>query len=113
VSNKLDAIKNKVRRSSGDSVHAQIIDTNIIEDDRKAMTGRPTQQAREELNAHADPPEGNKERKKKFEDLYTRQTIWVKKEYVAMIEKESDGERGEKTRILNDALKEYFNNRIR
>jgi hypothetical protein len=113
VSNKLDAIKNKVRRSSGDSVHVQMIDTNIIEDDRKAMIGQPTQQASEELHADGNEPAGKKERKKKFEDLYTRQTIWVKKEYVQMIEEESDGERGEKTRILNDALKEYFSNRKR
>ena len=53
------------------SVHLQIIDTNIIEEDRKAMTS-PVQ-------------------------------IWVRKDFVELIEQESDGAQGEKTRVINEA----------
>ncbi|NRF94500.1 hypothetical protein HQN89_26690 [Paenibacillus frigoriresistens] len=59
------------------------------------------------------PLEIKREKKKKFEELYSRDTVWFKNEIKEKIAEASEGERGEKTRIINEALEEYFKKRGR
>jgi hypothetical protein len=85
-----DIIKNKVKSSP--SVHQELIDpvnknTNVDVD----------------VNVNV-----NKKKKKRFEDMHTRATFYVANDLLDKINKEVDGERGEKTRIINEALRMYF-----
>lgn len=148
---KLDAIKEKVRAAGPDSVHAQIMESNIIDDDRidivnskaadpiapdDSAPSAPSALIAEltvtpvdvnvyvpvdenvDVDVHVDvdvtePEEPLRERRPRFEETHARQTVWVRKDIVAMIDKASGAERGEKTRIINEALDEYFRNRKR
>jgi hypothetical protein len=47
-------------------------------------------------------------KKKKFEDLHTRQTVYIENELAKKIDKIAGKERGLKTRIINDALREFL-----
>jgi hypothetical protein len=115
VSSRLDAIKNKVKNSSNQSVHGALIDTDIINDDKKANSGS------ENVNVHVNVNVDEKntgaaqkrEKKKRFEELYSRDTIWIKNDLKGKITEECEGERGEKTRLINEALEEYFKKRNR
>lgn len=123
--NAMDAIKQKVRQSGTSTVHSAIIDTNIISDDRKEIAGITPEKGKSDVdvNVHVNGDVNVnenvaevaplRERRPKFEDNHVRQTVWVRKEYVELIEKEALGERGEKTRIVNDALEQYFRKRKR
>ena len=84
MSKKMDELKNKIRSTSGSSVHPELIDTS-----------------------HEDKP---KPKKKKFEEMYKRDTFWIENELKKKIDNQSaENGRGEKTRIINEALKLYFN----
>jgi hypothetical protein len=124
----MDAIKQKIKQSGASSVHAQLIDSTIIEDDRKENAKPAPEPAAEpvyvnvndDVNVHVNvdekPPadvEPPKERRPKFEDNHTRQTVWIRKDLVEQIEKETVGERGEKARIFNEALEQYLRKRKR
>ncbi|RKD26482.1 hypothetical protein BEP19_16725 [Ammoniphilus oxalaticus] len=74
-----DKIKNKVRSSA----HEQLIEP-----------------------VHANVNRGKK--REKFEDRYSRQTVWIENEIIELITREAQNERGEKTRIFNEALRQYF-----
>lgn len=46
--------------------------------------------------------------REKFEDRFTRATVFIENELLDMLNTASQGGKGEKTRIVNDALKKYF-----
>lgn len=50
----------------------------------------------------------DRHRKVKFDQKYHKMTFYVNKELVDLINEEAAGERGGKTRIINEALKMYF-----
>ncbi|MFB0847284.1 hypothetical protein [Paenibacillus oleatilyticus] len=102
----LDTIKQKVRQSGNLSVHATMIDTNIIEEDRNNIVNASPNTEKSNVDVHVNVDEQPK--KKKFEDMYTRATVWIKKEHAQEIENRCNGERGEKTRIINEAFDQYF-----
>ncbi|MDQ0496850.1 hypothetical protein QOZ95_005050 [Paenibacillus brasilensis] len=82
---KMDELKNKIRSTSGSSVHPELIDTS------KEVQPNP------------------KPKKKKFEELHSRDTVWIENELKKRLDKESaENGRGEKTRIINEALRRYF-----
>ncbi|MEC0231264.1 hypothetical protein [Paenibacillus alba] len=111
---KLDDIKNKVRGGSSQGVHSSFIgESNIIQEDKKANSQQiDTSKTKSEFVTPLLPPE-KREKKKKFEELYSRDTVWFKNELKQQIAEASEGERGEKTRIINEALEEYFKKRGR
>ncbi|MNI46799.1 hypothetical protein D3C73_1012810 [compost metagenome] len=86
---KIDDIKNKIKNSNRPSIHNELIDSG---------------------NGQVDQGPVKREKKKKFEELYTRSTIWIENDILKKIEQTAAGERGEKTRIVNDALKMYLAN---
>jgi len=47
-------------------------------------------------------------KKPKFEDLHERQTVYIEKAFVKKIERMAGKERGLKTKIINDALREFL-----
>lgn len=47
-------------------------------------------------------------KKVRFDQKYHKMTIYILKDLVDLINEEAAGERGEKTRIINEALKMYF-----
>lgn len=47
-------------------------------------------------------------RKVRFDEKYKKMTFYILKELAELIDEEAEGEKGEKTRIINDALKMYF-----
>lgn len=85
---KMEQLKNKIRRPVGSAVHSELIDASPVSEIRPV-----------------------REQKKKFEELYRRDTIWLKNEVKEQLDLLSkDGGRGEKTRIINAALESYFEN---
>lgn len=83
---KMDDLKNKIRSSSGSkSVHSELID-----------------------NSHVIKPKAPP-RKKKFEEMHRRDTVWIENELKDKLDNQSsEYGRGEKTRIINEALRLYF-----
>lgn len=47
-------------------------------------------------------------KKKKFEEKFTRQTYYIENELLEKLHQEAGNEKGEKTRIINEALRQYF-----
>ena len=47
-------------------------------------------------------------KRKKFEDLHTRQTVYIENDIAKKIDKISGKEKGLKTKIYNDALREFL-----
>lgn len=81
----MDDLKNKIRSSGGSSVHPELIDTSH---ENKTKTKR-----------------------KKFEELHTRDTVWIENDLKKKLDNQSaENGRGEKTRIINEALRNYFTN---
>lgn len=109
MSNKLDQIKDKVRQSSSSGVHSQLIDTNIIEEDRKANSQGNVNENVNVIERKEPETMPRREKKKKFEDLFKRDTFWVKNELKTQLDEFCRGEKGEKTRVINEALEQYFN----
>ncbi|MDA5111006.1 hypothetical protein [Brevibacillus thermoruber] len=85
MSNLKDILKNKVRSSA----HAQLIDTN------------------ENVNIDVNVNVKTK-RKKKFEETHTRQTYYIENDLLLRLNAIAGNEKGEKTRIINEALRQYF-----
>lgn len=83
---KMDELKDKIRSTSGSkSVHSELIDIS------------------HESRPKAAP------KKKKFEELHRRDTVWIENELKDKLDSQSlDYGRGEKTRIINEALRRYF-----
>ena len=48
------------------------------------------------------------EKKKKFEDLHTRQTLYIRNDLTEKISALAGNEKGVKTKIINDALDLFF-----
>ncbi|MEK4078247.1 hypothetical protein MHI01_30900 [Paenibacillus sp. FSL M7-0656] len=85
MSKRMDDLKNKIRSKSVNSVHSELIDTSL----ESKNEGKP--------------------KKKKFEELHRRDTFWIENGLKERLDKESaENGRGEKTRIINEALREYF-----
>ncbi|OMC62776.1 hypothetical protein BK126_28340 [Paenibacillus sp. FSL H7-0326] len=82
---KMDELKSKIRSTSGSSVHPELIDSST------------------------EVPTTPKPKKKKFEELHKRDTVWIENELKKRLDRESvENGRGEKTRIINEALRRYF-----
>ncbi|OBA07237.1 hypothetical protein A9P44_10215 [Paenibacillus polymyxa] len=85
---KMDDLKNKIRSTAASSVHSEMID-GISHDSSSEYTPKP--------------------KKKKFEELHQRDTVWIENELKKRLDRAgAEGGRGEKTRILNEALRVYF-----
>lgn len=96
MSNMKDLIKNKMRTSK-ESAHAQLIDVtteNNIDVNVDVNT-----------NVNIFKPAS---KKKKFEDTHTRQTFYIENELLKKLSKFAGREKGEKTRIINEALRSYM-----
>lgn len=84
----MEQLKNKIRKPVGSAVHSELIDVTPVSETKPVKAQR-----------------------KKFEELYRRDTIWLKNEVKDQLDLLSkDGGRGEKTRIINAALESYFKN---
>lgn len=85
MSNAKDDIKKRIRPS----VHKELIEPENVNDD---------------VNVY-----GKKRTKKpKFEDRFVRHTSYIEKELLEKLNAAADGEKGEKTRIINEALRSYL-----
>lgn len=81
MSNKFDDIKNKVRSSDSGSVHSEFI---------------------------APKPE-RRIRSKKFVETHSQDTLWLRNDLKSRLNEEFEKYgKGEKTRIINEALEEWF-----
>lgn len=86
MSNLKDKIKSKIRESA----HDHLIDPVPKEVNVDVNVNKPM-------------------KKKKFEDRYSRQTVWIEDDIIKRISDLTKNERGEKTRIINEALRKYLN----
>lgn len=84
--NMKDTLKQKVRQSS--SAHNQLIDSTNVND---------------YVNVNINIP------KQKFEETHTRATFYIENELLKNLEFASSKGKGEKTRIINEALRNWFN----
>jgi uncharacterized protein (DUF4415 family) len=92
VSDLKDRLKDRIRRSSA---HDQLIE--------------PIGQVNDDVNKNVNvyvPPRVS--RRPKFEDMYTRQTFYIENELLEQMNQLAGGEKGEKTRIINEALRAYL-----
>ncbi|UOR14158.1 hypothetical protein [Halobacillus amylolyticus] len=58
-----------------------------------------------------DPKKGksnNNQKKKKFEDKYKRATFYIENDIIKLLDKQAGKEKGEKTRLVNEALRQYL-----
>ena len=116
MSNAMERIKNKIRNSNGSSVHSQLIDTenvNVAEDINEYVNVNVdasvnVNEGRVDSPADARTGPAKREKRKKFEELYKRDTFWIQNELKDRLDAYCKGERGEKTRIVNEALKAYM-----
>jgi hypothetical protein len=112
----MERIKNKIRNSNGASVHSQLIDTenvNVAEDRNEYVNVNVdaninANDLRVESAAETRTGPAKREKRKKFEELYKRDTFWIQNDLKDRLDAYCKGERGEKTRIVNEALKEYM-----
>lgn len=119
-SNTIELLKQKVRRQS--AAHDQLItpaNTNVDAGKNANVNTSVTVGADTNVdnNVGVDLQQAKQqvlERKKarpkkvKFDQKYDKMTFYILKELVDLINEEAAGEKGEKTRIINDALKMYF-----
>lgn len=119
-SNTIELLKQKVRRQS--AAHDQLItpaNTNVDAGKNTNVNTSVTVGADTNVdnNVGVDLQQAKQqvlERKKarpkkvKFDQKYDKMTFYILKELVDLINEEAAGEKGEKTRIINDALKMYF-----
>ncbi len=84
-----DKIKNRIRPS----VHEELIEAenvNVNENDDVNVYGK------------------KRTKRPKFEDRFVRHTSYIEKELLEKLNNVADGEKGEKTRIINEALRGYL-----
>lgn len=82
MSNNMEDMRKKLELANSKSVHPHLID---------------------------QPQRRRRERKPKFEDTHTRCTLWIQDDLNKKLNEWSEeGGRGEKTRIINEALEDYF-----
>ncbi len=62
----------------------------------------------DEQNNMMPPANYPKTKKKKWEDDYKRATFYVQKDTMAAVEAWAGNEKGEKTRIINEALQDWL-----
>jgi uncharacterized protein (DUF4415 family) len=91
VSNQKDDLKQKLRSKS--STYELLIDA----------VSKPV-----ERNAEHEVQEWGRPRKKKFVERHTPQTFYIENEILTELRRLAGTEKGEKTRIVNEALKQYF-----
>ncbi len=88
-----DNLKDKIRLSRT-SVHEQLIeednDVNVNNYDYVNIYGK------------------KRTKKLRFEEKYIRHTSYIEKELLEKLNRLADGEKGEKTRIINEALRDYL-----
>jgi len=90
-----DSLKNKVR-SGKESAHAQLFDQINTNENTNVDVNE---------NTNVDV---NETKKKKFEDMYTRATFYINNDLLSWLKEVCGDEKGEKTRIINEALRAYM-----
>jgi len=112
VSNAMERIKSKIRNASGASVHSQLIDTNLaVGDNGKHSNVNVDENKNVNVVGSAAATQSmpaKREKRKKFEELYKRDTFWIRNDLKERLDEYCSGERGEKTRIINEALQAYM-----
>jgi hypothetical protein len=99
VSDKLNQLKKKIKGTG--TVHNQLIDTNndYVNDDVNIN----------ELSIKTTM----KSKRQKFEERYRRDTFWIRNDLKEKLNAQCEGEKGEKTRIINEAIEMYFDSEKR
>jgi hypothetical protein len=90
VSNLKEALKNKVKKEHKNA-HDILIETQENEDIISV---------------------NKQDRKIKFEENFTRQTYYIENNLLEKLNESVGKEKGEKTRIINEALRSYFKNKF-
>lgn len=99
MSNLKDMLKQRVRESTS-SAHNQLIETVD-----SAAAADSTKNVNVNVNVNV-----NKSRKLKFEDKFSRATVFIENDLLQQLEKLAEKGKGEKTRIVNEALREWLKN---
>ena len=79
------------------SVHDELIDT-----------GKGTGNGNDDVNDNVNVYPPRVSRRPKFEDTHTRSTFYIENDLLEQMNRLADGEKGEKTRIINEALRAYL-----
>lgn len=89
---KMEQLKNKIKKTASTAVHSELIDTTNL--------------SREPLNKSK-----NVQKKMSFNELHSRDTVYLENEIKERLDQLSnEGGKGTKTRIVNEALKQYLKN---
>lgn len=131
MSSALERIKNKVRNAQSGSVHAQLIDAASGESGQAAeadknvnvnenvkvdgntsvnvnVSGDETTSTTMEPVLQQTVSSKRRPKRMKFEELHKRDTFWIRNDLKQKLDELCVGEKGEKTRIVNEALKAYL-----
>lgn len=97
MSNKvnIDGIKSSVRRTSPQPM---LIDPVTSDDEHVNI----------DVNIDVNRNVNVQKKKRKFEERFSRATVYIENDLLALLNQISEGEKGEKTRIVNDALRAYL-----
>ncbi len=88
---KKPSAKDEIKKRIRPSVHKELIEAENVNENN-------------DVNVY-----GKKRTKKlKFEDRFVRHTSYIEKELLEKLNKAAGGEKGEKTRIINEALHGYL-----
>lgn len=107
MSNLKDQLKNKLKGQS--PAHTQLIEpVNVDVDGNINVDGNVDENKNIYVNTNTNVNVIKKVKKKKFEEKYTRQTYYIDNELLRELNRIAGNEKGEKTRIINEALARYL-----
>lgn len=101
-----DNLKSKIRSSA----HSQLIDPTL-QGQQSDVNVNGDVNVNVDVNDFEKAVEQPKKKKPKFEELHTRHTIYIRNDIGEKLDELCGGERGEKTRIINEALEKYLSSK--
>ncbi|QQE81567.1 hypothetical protein GI364_24540 (plasmid) [Alicyclobacillus sp. SO9] len=90
----MEELKNKSKRKATSSPYS------LIDDSGETNQHLGDENVSRNVNVH--------KRRKKFEERYSRATLYIENDLLELLNEVSGVEKGEKTRIVNDALRKYL-----
>ena len=115
MSSMKDELKNKVR-SERKSAHAQLIEPTTDTNENVNVDVNSNVDVNENVNVDVNSNvDVNviKPKRKRFEEIHTRATFFIENELLNLLNIMAGEEKGEKTRIVNEALRKYLKTKMK
>lgn len=97
MSNMKEKLKSKIKEHPA---HTQLI--HPVEEDTNVNVN---ENVYVDVNVNIDKP-----KRKRFEETHSRQTYYIENDLIEKLNQQAGSEKGEKTRIVNEAIRWYLEN---